>query len=285
MNQNNVIYMTYKSPVPRTVHDRWKNLNPMYNIQLSFDPECISFLKTHFNIYLATLFQKIKKGMYKADIWRLCKLYHHGGVYADVDLVPHLSIDTLDPTIFYSCLAADKISIFQAFMVNHAPKSPFMLCLLLSLILNPPYHLPNGPCHNMANCMRYMLNVPILEPYTEYKLDRVKIKVTIGPHKTPTKYIDLHYFPKDVPYQLEMVGSTPSFQMNIVDTVLIVTRIDKFEGWNTSYDVDICFDHSQTIYLFEEIVPPTGIAYAYVKDKEQKILDSRDLQYYTNGGW
>ena len=282
MDPNKVIYMTYKSPVPRTVYNRWKELNPTYDIQLSLDPECISFLTAHFNLYLSTLFQRIKKGMYKADLWRLCKLYHHGGVYADVDLVPYLSIDTLDPNVFYSCLADDKVSIFQAFIVNHAPQSPFILCLLLSLLINPPYHIANGPCHNMATCIRYMLNVPVLTPNTEYKLDQVKVCIPVGHSKTPTKYVDLHYFPKDVPYTLK---GPPIFQLNIVDTMLVVTRLDKFEGWSAIFYVDICFDHAQTIYLFEEIVPPSGMAGAYVLHNTEKILDSRDLQYHTNGGW
>ena len=33
--------------------------------------------------------------MFKADLWRLCKLYVYGGIYADIDLVPYLSIDSI----------------------------------------------------------------------------------------------------------------------------------------------------------------------------------------------
>ena len=75
------------------------------------------------------------------------------------------------------------------------------------------------------------------------------------------------------------------FQLNIVDTTLVVTRIDKLDGWNTFYHVEICFDYSQQIYLFEEFVPPQGMAYAYVMDKDTKVLDSRDINYYKYGGW
>jgi len=53
--------------------------------------------------------------MYKADLWRLCKLYIHGGVYADVDLVPYINIDNLDKDItFYSCISDSNDGIFQA---------------------------------------------------------------------------------------------------------------------------------------------------------------------------
>ena len=51
------------------------------------------------NNELVTIFNKLKRGAWKADLWRLCKLYINSGVYADVDLVPYLNIDKLDKNI------------------------------------------------------------------------------------------------------------------------------------------------------------------------------------------
>jgi len=84
---NKTIYFTYKKECPNFVFQRWKKLNKDYDINFSLDDDCISFLIEHFNYYIADLFMKIPQGMYKADLWRLCKLYINGGVYADVDLV------------------------------------------------------------------------------------------------------------------------------------------------------------------------------------------------------
>jgi hypothetical protein len=131
-----------------------------------------------------------------------------------------------------------------------------------------------------------MLNVVELKPYTLYTVDKVKVKIPIGASRTPTKYVGIHYFPPGMNYTLKVVGNTTTrFQLNIVDTTLVVTRIDKLDGWNTFYYVEICFDYSQQIYLFEEFVPPQGMAYAYVMDKDAKVLDSRDINYYKYGGW
>ena len=96
MEINRTIYMTYKNPVPGIVYKRWKHHNPSYNIELSLDAECILFLERYINKFVAALFNYIPIGMYKADLWRLCKLYINGGVYADVDLVPHLNINNLN---------------------------------------------------------------------------------------------------------------------------------------------------------------------------------------------
>ena len=76
------IYMTYKKKVPSKVFRRWKELNPGYEIELSLDDDCYVFLKDNFNDYVADLFRKIPVGMYKADLWRICKLYINGGTKA-----------------------------------------------------------------------------------------------------------------------------------------------------------------------------------------------------------
>lgn len=135
---NKTIYMTYNKNIPPIVFDRWKDLNREYSLNLYLDIDCIQFLKINFNDYIANLFNEIKKGMYKADLWRLCILYINGGVYADVDLVPYLNIDKLNKNItFYSCLSVVKNSIFQAFMINFSkPKSPLLLQFLISLLIN-----------------------------------------------------------------------------------------------------------------------------------------------------
>ena len=42
---NKTIFMTYKKKIPDIVFDRWKKLNPDYNIVFSLDNDCINFLK------------------------------------------------------------------------------------------------------------------------------------------------------------------------------------------------------------------------------------------------
>ena len=119
---NKTIYMTYKKAIPDLVGSRWKTLNKDYEIELSLDDDCIRFLETHFNSYIANLFKQIPIGMYKADLWRLCKLYVHGGVYADVDLIPYLDIDKLDVSAsFYTCLSKNPGAVFQAFIISKPP--------------------------------------------------------------------------------------------------------------------------------------------------------------------
>jgi len=282
---NKTIYMTYKKQIPDKVAHRWKQLNPSYAIDFSLDHDCIHFLQTYFNDYVANLFISIPEGMYKADLWRLCKLYVHGGVYADVDLVPHLNLDLLDQSVdFYSCISAQRDSIFQAIMVNFSkPKNPLLYVFLLSFLLNNPYNKINGPTYDMYKCLSYMIRNPI-QPHIKYEFV-IRIKINIGSSKTNIKRIPLHYFPifPSLQIKLHKHPFSERFSITIQNHMLIVTRTDKSMGWDHSHAIDILFNKT-SMMLFQEHWgegEPT-IEKCYVTHFNKKILDSRDTDFVNH---
>jgi hypothetical protein len=289
---NKTIHMTYKKQLPDKVLSRWKSLNPDYSIEVSLDADCIYFLKTHFNDYVADLFKTIPEGMYKADLWRLCKLYIEGGVYADVDLVPYVDLDSLDKDVtFYTCLGLGGESIFQAFMVNFSkPKSPLLLHFLISYLLNHPYKYKNGPTYDMFNCVKYNLGGREIVTEKKYDLNEIKIYVNIGASETNTKIIELHYFPSsndfDYNIKLHQSGYQDRFNLHIIDSNLIVTRLDAAEGWGHTHSCDIVIQCKEKILLFNENIGKNNSwITCFVSYKNKKILDSRDLEYFNNKGW
>ena len=289
---NKTIFMTYKKAIPDKVFQRWIDLNPNYKTDFSLDEKCISFLKENMNSKVSDMFKNIEKGMYKADLWRLCKLYHDGGVYADVDLVPYLKIDELDKDVtFFSCMSLNPNSIFQAFLINAKKQNPLFLCFINSFLINKPFLFHNGPTYDMYKCLRY--NV-IASGYTDfveekkYFIDKVRIPIKLGSSNTNQKKIDLVYFPNDIKYTIEVKKHVFSdkFLFFIKDNMLTVKRIDANHGWGYNHRIDICFDSRQTIYLFKESKGLDNIWWkSFVSNKGKKILDSRDLEYHNNGGW
>lgn len=289
---NKTIYMTYKKAVPLHVFERWKKLNKDYAIDFSMDEQCITFLENNFNPYIASLFKSIKLGMFKADLWRLCKLYISSGVYADIDLVPYINIDTLDKDVtFYTCLTSSHKSIFQAFIVNNSkPNNPLILCCLISFLINKPYDKTGiyTPTYDMYNCLKYNLNVPEIKADIKYKINVVKIPINIGPSNTNTKIINLFYFPDNIEYTINLKKNQfkDTFIFKISDNKLYVIRIDENTGWAHPHSIDICIDSKECIYLFNELYTPgKSIDYCYVAYKNNKILDSRDHAYFKNKGW
>jgi hypothetical protein len=290
INLNKTIYMTYKKQVPDIVIDRWKTLNPEYNIELSLDSDCLDFIKSNFNEHVVEFYKQIPFGAYKADLWRLCKLYINGGVYADVDLVPYINIDALDKDItFYSCLSIGLEYIFQAFIVNFSkPKNPLILAFLMSFLLNSPHRHNKGPTHDMYKCIKYNFDGKDIVPDTKYNLTSIKIPVYIGLSDTNTKYINLGYFPNDITYSLNIKSHQfkDRFNFSIVDNTLVVTRLDENYGWGYEHSCDIIINSMEKIYIFKENSGENNDwVTSFVTHNGKKILDSRDLNYHNNNGW
>jgi len=290
---NKTIYMTYKKLIPEKCINRWTQLNPNYKIDFSLDNDCIQFLKENFNDYIADLFIKIPQGMYKADLWRLCKLYINSGVYADVDLVPYLNIDELDKHItFYTCLSIHNESCFQAFIVNFSQsKNPLIFIFLLSLLINKPFNQSfqsiNGPCYDMYNCIKYILNENIISD-KKYEVSQIKIKINIGSSEYNDKQINLYYFPDELQYTINLISNPykDSFKFEINNNILIITRLDESTGWGHDHSIDICFNYKTSFYFFQEdILQHHDFTTAYIKFNNKKILDSRDPEYFYNKGW
>ena len=292
---NKTIYMTYKKNIPDKVKSRWIKYNNDYNIDFSLDKDCLNFLETNFNNNISNLFNEINEGMYKADLWRLCKLYKNSGVYADVDLVPYLNINELDKNIkFYSCLSIASAygpgCIFQALMINFSkPNDPLMLVFLLSFIINKPYiNLPNGPTYDMYNCIKYILNIETILPEHKYEIDFVKLKICIGSSIKNTKEINLYYFPEDIQYTINLHKHCfkDIFHFEIKNNYLIIKRLDENHGWGHNHYIDICFPSESSFYFFKENIGPNNDwVTSYVTNNNKKIFDSRDIDYHINGGW
>ena len=271
---NKTIYMTYKKQIPDSVLNRWLKLNPGYTIEFSLDEDCYQFLKTNFNVYVAELFNTIPVGMYKADLWRICKLYIHGGVYADVDLVPYINLDNYIGNTFITCLSIWENSMFQAFIMTPA-KNPLVLCFILSFLQNNPFYTFNAPCYDMYNCIRYNSYV---HPFRNYSLSEIKIPIIIPPSENEV-HINLFYFPP-IKYKC-LMNSTIKFKTYIRNAILTVKRLDG-NGWKKSYVCDIIVPTDSNLYLLQE--KQVKDTY-HVFDKQIKLLDSRDENYVKNKGW
>ena len=64
--------------------DTLQKCNPELEYFLFDDNDCIEFIKTHFEADVADAYNRLIPGAYKADLWRYCVMYIHGGVYVDI---------------------------------------------------------------------------------------------------------------------------------------------------------------------------------------------------------
>ena len=322
---NKTIYMTYHSQLPPVVMKRWQDLNSEYTIDFSLDDDCIQFIESELSRSIAELFMHIPRGMYKADLWRLCKLYIHGGVYADIDMVPFVPISKMmsAPSVtFYSCLSLCDDTIFQALMVHSRKRSPLLLGFLISFILNKPYLLvDNGPTSDMYEFILYNVRTQAaaevaaavaagtgppsipdkLQPYVYYTLPQIYIPITVSSLKG-SQLIPLYYFPPSIKYTLHIhpksknkwvIANQDKLVMKIANHCLRVYIVDVGAGADidTSFIVDIRIqlpdNEQEVIYLFQECIrEPSRISTCYISNsKGQNIMDCRDPNYIRDYGW
>jgi hypothetical protein len=101
----------------------WKKLNPDFTIRLSDENMKKTFLQTEFPKIYADIFDFLEDGPIKADFWRVCVLYKHGGVYSDIDIEPLIPLSKfIEPNIdFVTCSAYRQDLVFNPSFII-APK-------------------------------------------------------------------------------------------------------------------------------------------------------------------
>lgn len=83
------------SPKMKFTVDSLLQLNPEYSYRLFDSTEARNFIITHYNGYVLKAYDSLMPCAYKADLFRYCYLYKHGGVYIDMKTVPQVPLYTI----------------------------------------------------------------------------------------------------------------------------------------------------------------------------------------------
>tara|TARA_B100000787_G_scaffold161850_1_gene142037 strand:- start:468 stop:1259 length:792 start_codon:yes stop_codon:yes gene_type:complete len=115
-----------------------------YKYFLYDDAMCDGFIQQHFSKKTLDQFRKLK-GPHKADLWRYCALYVHGGVYADIKTVFLTHLDNIFPSgpgfRWYAVIGYTGSSVYNGIIAT-PPKNPMMLDLIDHCTNNyPKYYL------------------------------------------------------------------------------------------------------------------------------------------------
>lgn len=82
------------SPRLEFLTNLWKAHNPEFKYHLFDKDDREAFIKEHFDKAVYTAYMRLIPGALKADLWRYCVLYVHGGVYIDIDTMCMNSLKT-----------------------------------------------------------------------------------------------------------------------------------------------------------------------------------------------
>jgi mannosyltransferase OCH1-like enzyme len=130
-----VIHMTYISyqNVPQKVWDNLKKFAPDYKILFYSDEACKDFLKKNYDKKIFNMYEKLRRGAHKADLFRYCCLYKLGGVYLDIKMKPEKMLNKIfnhnREGLLYTCINHDGKHIYQGLLASY-PKNKIFLDLM-----------------------------------------------------------------------------------------------------------------------------------------------------------
>jgi mannosyltransferase OCH1-like enzyme len=143
----------YNSIIPLNIFQTWytkdlppkmkeyvellKSQHPRFKHFLFDDNDCREFIKNNFNPEVLHAYDTLIPGAYKADLWRYCVLYIHGGIYMDIKLRCINQFKLIELTE-QNHLVKDRplpLSIFNALMVSQKG-NPLLLQAIQRIVLN-----------------------------------------------------------------------------------------------------------------------------------------------------
>lgn len=123
--------------------DKLRENNPEFKYHLYDDDDCRDFIQRYFDETILNAYDKLVPGAYKADLWRYCILYIHGGIYLDmkmrcigdfklIEIVDdeHYIRDIDSPNI-----DSNSLGLYNAVMVQKK-KNPFLMECIQQVVKN-----------------------------------------------------------------------------------------------------------------------------------------------------
>ena len=155
-----VVIQTYydKSKIPNKVYENIKKYASGYKHIIYDDNECIAFFNKHYKKIVVDTFNSLV-GAHKADLFRYCYLYIHGGVYLDIKTVLIKDIDTIftNKNTLYTVINFRGNSIYQGVIATPPGNNIFLKLIDTMIYIKKPipkkqYHFS---CIDMFNIIRH----------------------------------------------------------------------------------------------------------------------------------
>jgi hypothetical protein len=109
----------------------WVKYNQDYEYRFHDKNDRVQLIKNNFAEEVLQAYHLLDNGAFKADLWRYCVLYLHGGVYADIDTVCQRMLSKLIKNDDQFIVSTSPVNgaVFSAFLCT-IPQHPFMKKLI-----------------------------------------------------------------------------------------------------------------------------------------------------------
>jgi mannosyltransferase OCH1-like enzyme len=124
-------------PKMKQTVDNLKASHPRFEHYLFDDNDCREFIKNHFDSDVLNAYDCLIPGAYKADLWRCCVLYIHGGIYMDIKLrcINGFHLIELTENNHFVKDRDPPLTIYNALMVSQKG-NPFLWKAIWRIVIN-----------------------------------------------------------------------------------------------------------------------------------------------------
>ena len=123
-------------PGMRALRRQWAQLDTP--VRYYDDDDCVAFITEHFGDRVRRAYHALLPTAYRADLFRYCVLYAHGGIYGDLSQKYNVPLRSLvNPDVDELVLTADRFQdgVQIAFMAC-SPRHPVMHAAVLQVVAN-----------------------------------------------------------------------------------------------------------------------------------------------------
>jgi len=109
-----------------------KEHNPEFSYHLYDEVDCLHFINTHFDKSVSDAYNSLVPHAYKADLWRYCVLYIHGGVYLDIKYYPvngFKFLELTDQEYFAKDIEPNGGGIYNAILITKPNNTKLLNCI------------------------------------------------------------------------------------------------------------------------------------------------------------
>jgi mannosyltransferase OCH1-like enzyme len=104
--------------------------NPEMQVNLYDENECRQFIEQYFDTSIVQAYDALIPCSYKADLWRFCILYIHGGIYMDIKYKPMNGFRLIGLTDKeYFVRDADPTNVYTALIVTMTKNEKLLRCI------------------------------------------------------------------------------------------------------------------------------------------------------------
>lgn len=149
-----------KATIPEHIHSQYKKYASDYEVTIFDDNDCVKFLEREYHPDVVNVFNSLKAGAHKADLFRYAYLFKRGGIYFDIKTILVQNLNEIidhDSYVCYMVYTSDNV-LYNGVLCT-PPANPIFLDLVDDFVYGPPVTYYMQFCTSASAILKRYLDV------------------------------------------------------------------------------------------------------------------------------